>query len=70
MMVECLPYFINDDNSQLPGTPCCIAVQSIAANDTNDCFCDITDDDDSNMDLTKVTKLPIICGVSLPCHGK
>lgn len=72
MMVECLPYFINDDNSQQPNTPCCIAVQSIAANDTNNCFCDIIidNDDDSPMDLTKATNLPTICGVSPPCHGK
>ncbi|KEH32104.1 Lipid transfer protein [Medicago truncatula] len=71
MMVECLPYFINDDNSQQPNTPCCIAVQSIAANDTNNCFCDIIidNDDDSPMDLTKATNLPTICGVSPPCHA-
>jgi len=62
MVGECLPYFIHDDNSQKSDYSCCSALKSIAANDTNDCICDIMDNDNE----TKVRKLPTICGRITP----
>jgi len=68
MEMECFPYFT--DHGSYPDNRCCFAFESIAANDTN-CICDDTiESDNLSMDVTKVMKLPNICGVSLPCHCK
>ncbi|CAJ2634862.1 unnamed protein product [Trifolium pratense] len=63
--MECLPYFMYDHSQ--PDDSCCLAFQSIVANDAR-CICDTIERDNLSKDVTKTMKLPTICGVSLPCH--
>jgi hypothetical protein len=66
MMVECLPYFVDYNNSQ----PCCSAVESAAAT-ASGCICDIhMDINNFPVDVTEMMKLPAVCGLSLHCHCK
>ncbi|KEH31983.1 Lipid transfer protein [Medicago truncatula] len=65
MMVECLPYFVDHNNNS---QPCCSAFESVAAT-ASGCICDIhMDINNFPMNVTKMMKLPAVCGLSLPCH--
>lgn len=71
MVVECLPYFVDRNNSQ-PHNSCCFSVQYVVAT-ASGCICDfIMDMEVLNLPLyvTKTVNLSTVCGASFPCQCK
>ncbi|KAK2357595.1 hypothetical protein QL285_094851 [Trifolium repens] len=67
MVLECLPYFVDQNSSQSQNS-CCYAVAYVVAT-ASGCICDIQMDiNNFPLDVTKTMKLPSVCGVSLPCE--
>ncbi|KAI5416625.1 hypothetical protein KIW84_041596 [Lathyrus oleraceus] len=68
MVVECLPYFVNHNNSQPQDPSCCSAVQYVVAT-ASGCICDsIMDMENLPLDVIKSMKLSTVCGVLFPCE--
>ncbi|WJX90066.1 hypothetical protein P8452_72002 [Trifolium repens] len=65
MVLECLPYFVDQNSSQSQDS-CCYVVAHVVAT-ASGCICDIQMDiNNFPLDVTKTMKLPSVCGVSLP----